>query len=253
MQFGSLYPSIPFPLYPFYLANGHKITKQLLPGILAFLGMKLGAPYPIPAGDRAEAAAIACPAKNIRGFIRLHIKGMHKIKIASFPNAFEQGTRQRAFDLVPPDMRHAQTGLFKFPNFSGYQIQTVVAPELLAVSKQQLQPEAQAEQRFPVIHGFADCIIQSALLQIMHRIAERANAGKNQPFRSSNCVGIPGNHRSAANRFYGFLYAPEIAHSVIDNHRFKNIRQSKSLPWWMARPGLSDLFGWQDTKRAQPL
>src|ERR1044072_169752 len=103
-----------------------------------------------PPNRRSERFTVLGAGCHNRRIVRLRIKAMHKINIASARNtAIKRARRLCNLDLVPADLRNLEPRTFRKPNhFSRVTSQSRgAAVKLLAALKQRLVPHADPQKR----------------------------------------------------------------------------------------------------------
>ncbi len=93
--------------------------------------------------------------------------------------------------------------------------------EFLALREQQLQPQADAEERLTGCDGFPDRLDQPVLFQVGHAVGKGADARQDDMAGVRDRMAVTRDDGLVSDRFKGLLHAPEIPHAVVDdgNHR----------------------------------
>jgi hypothetical protein len=101
--------------------------------------------------------------------------------------------------------------------------------ELFAFRKQQLEPQADPQERLSRLNCGFDGLNQSILLQIRHAIAERPDTRQHHMAGISNRYCVAGHNRLVAHRLKSLGHTAQIPHSVIDNGNHRRPGQLESV------------------------
>ena len=89
-------------------------------------------------------------------------------------------------------------------------------PELMTFIKHQLQADAQSEHGFIALRRFEHLLVESRLAQPSGALAKSSDTRHDEPFSFAYRTRIARDRGSRSDSFKGFLYASEVAYSVID-------------------------------------
>src|SRR5579862_1165549 len=132
------------------------------------------------AGDRRDKlAAVVGHRGDERRVARFDTIRMHEIDGRAVVDAGEDGRRLAMADLVPAHVRDAEVGIVagaKTDAAAAQHAETLDGAELLALFEQQLQAQANAEERRPALDHPADGINETVAAQVLHTRAERSDA-----------------------------------------------------------------------------
>ena len=88
--------------------------------------------------------------------------------------------------------------------------------ELERARGEQLHAEAEAEHGAARRRGIADRLREAALAQRGDRVAERADAGQQDPLGGDHLGGVGHQHGRRADRLQRVEHGPVVAHAVVD-------------------------------------
>jgi hypothetical protein len=89
--------------------------------------------------------------------------------------------------------------------------------------KHQLQPNAQADNRFAALGGLEHKPVESGLPQAAGALAESPNTGQDEAVGLSDRPWIAGQERFRANDFERFLDAAQVAYAVVNYSEHHNV------------------------------
>src|SRR5688572_7316043 len=84
--------------------------------------------------------------EDVSGVFGFRIVGVHEVNEAVFANTIQERIRMLQMKLVPTNVRNQHT-IGQTLHLAGYEIESHGAAELFTLAKQQLQAQAQAQQR----------------------------------------------------------------------------------------------------------
>src|SRR5947209_2741035 len=130
--------------------------------------------------------------------------------------------RERVFfappDLIPADLRHAQTR-GEASHATAQETEAGGDAELLRLLKEHLHADADAEQRCAFLDALAHEAVEAALRQSLHARAERADARQHEFRRPAQHALVSADDRLAARRVESLLDRAKVPHAVIyDRH-----------------------------------
>ena len=103
-------------------------------------------------------------------------------------------------DRRPADVRDLQAGRVEPRHRAGQQAEAGGAAELLAALEEQLQAEADAEDRSPRRGPLGDQLVEPGRADPLHRPREGADAGQDQAVGGAHRLGVGADHRPAPRR-----------------------------------------------------
>src|SRR5262245_13768722 len=90
-------------------------------------------------------------------------------------------------------------------------------PELGCRLEQELHPEADPEHRLTIGRAFGDRLVEAQLLDPLHRLRERANAGKDEPVGVASPIGLARPNGVDVDVRERLLDRTEVAHAVVED------------------------------------
>ena len=128
------------------------------------------------------------------------------------------GSPSTGVDLVPADVRDPLAGLgHQPPDAAGDQPEPVVEAALLALAGEQLHAEADAEDRLALRRGGAQRVAPAGIVEPVHRLAERADAGHDDRSGIGDRGGIGGDQGLGAALLEAAARRGQIAHAIVDD------------------------------------
>jgi hypothetical protein len=120
-------------------------------------------------------------------------------------------------DRLPTDVRDLQAGRVDRGHLAREQPEALGAAELRGALEEQLQPEADAEDRRPRQGPLGDQPVEPGRPDPLHRPREGTDAGKDQTVGGPDLVGIGGDRRPRPDVLERLLDRAQIAHPVIQD------------------------------------
>ena len=116
---------------------------------------------------------------------------MHEIHKAAFRNTLKQSSFIGIVKRIPANLRNLPAlTLGDTFDLSGKKGKSLDPGALFALFKNQLQTQADSQERNIRIDSLTDGILKTGSAQTLHSIAESADAGKNDMIRSEDLGGI---------------------------------------------------------------
>ncbi len=141
---------------------------------------------------------------------------MHEVEVGAARDPIEDREIVPVLDLVPPHVRHLEPG-GEAANDTGNDVEPLALTELLALGEEELVPEANPEERPPVVERGAERVEEAQRLEIAHGVVESAVAGQDKSAGVSDHARVLGHHGAHAEAPQRFLDAAQVPPSVIDN------------------------------------
>src|SRR5205085_5763639 len=190
--------------------------------------------------DRRVARPVLGLAEHDASVVRFAEVRMHEVEERLVFNAFGKFVRPPPLDLIPADLRHVQPD-GEAAHAPAQEAKPARHAELLRLLKQQLHPDAHAQQRRPFLNALAHETLEAAPGQSLHARAERADARKHELQRLAQHALVRTDDRIAARRPESLLDRPKVAHAVI-NYRNTGQRPTSRLPHTSLTARLSSSF-----------
>ena len=141
---------------------------------------------------------------------------MHEVEVRAVRNSVEERERAVVLDAVPSHVRNLATG-WEAAHDTWNHVEPASLAELLARRKEELVPEADAEERPRAVERAAQGLDETARCEVRHRIVERAVAGQHDRVGVVDGARIFGHDGRNADALERLLHAAEIAAAVVDD------------------------------------
>ena len=140
---------------------------------------------------RVDAHAVFGAGCNVLGTAGFQIIGMDKIDVTALGNACKKKALPGEGKVVPADLGNLPAlSLGDTFDLSGKKGKSLDPGALFALFKNQLQTQADSQERNIRIDSLTDGILKTGSAQTLHSIAEGTDAGKNDMIRSEDLGGI---------------------------------------------------------------
>src|SRR3954447_20795786 len=196
------------------MSHLQEIREEPQPHRAAALGVELRTQDPPPSRHGGEFAAVG--AAGEAELVRHPFGGVavDEIDVTIF-QTLQQRMAGRAVQAVPSDVgdRH---GLRQAGDAAGEEAEAVGHAEFLSFVKEDLEADADAEQRGPAVERLAQRLLQRAA-QPVARWREGADAGEDQAAGRRHLPGVGGDRDPGADVLEGAREVAQVAHSGVDH------------------------------------
>ena len=145
---------------------------------------------------------------------------MDVIDVFALTDVLEQRVVLYNVQGVPADLRHLQALVRKVglqrADLALHKAEAFVLTVLVALFKQQLHPEADAQQRL-LFGFFFDDRYKSRRLQLGHGVGKSAHARQDEPIRFADGVRVRSHNGFQPQLLQAGPQAEQVAHAIIDN------------------------------------
>ena len=204
-----------------------KILQHAQPVGLALLGVELGGEEVVAPDHGAEGLGVVGRGGDDVGVARHDVVGMDEVDVRALAEPFEDRGPARDGELVPAHVRHGVLRRKLEPDDLARQhAQALVFAVLVALVEQQLQAEADAQERLARVDGRKHRLDEVALAEFGHGVFKRPDAGQHDLVGPGDVVRVAGHGRLVPDLLEPLLDTPQVAHSVVDDGDHIDLRTS---------------------------
>jgi 4-amino-4-deoxy-L-arabinose transferase-like glycosyltransferase len=193
-------------------------TQHLQADGLALLRMELCRKSSAAPHGRDERCRIVSLRSDDAGVARHGVIGVNEVDRAAIGKAGQRRSGALNAQLVPAHVRHLETRqLGEAYHVAGEEVEAAILAVLEAPCEQQLQSEADAEERLVLAKVGENRLHEPGLVQSGDGVAESTDAGQDKLIRLGDMIGIASDDGCVADRLKRLLHAAEIGHAVVDD------------------------------------
>ena len=181
--------------------------------------MELGAVHLARLHHAGDGQGIVADGQCVGGAV-FAVVAVDVVEILAVPDVLEQRVVPQDVDGVPADLRHFQALVAEVGSQRAYlprhEAKAVVLAVLVALFKQQLHPEADAEEGL-LRRFFLDDRYKAGGLKFCHRVPEGAHARQDEPVSGADVGGVRADLRFQPQMGQTRFQAEQVAHAVVDD------------------------------------
>src|SRR5712692_1071385 len=196
------------------LHEGGEVLEEPQAPALALLRVELGGEERAPPHRRGEGDAVRARGDAQRRIRRFGIVGVDEVEVRPARDAVEEAQIAAVLDLIPAHVGDLEAGR-KAAHRARDHVEPLALAELLALGKQELVAQADAEERAVAVEAGPQRFQQAERLEIAHGVVEGAVAGEHDGLGVGHHARILGDHGAHAEPAEGLLDAAEIPATII--------------------------------------
>jgi hypothetical protein len=203
-----------------------EVAQQPEPRRVAFFRMKLHREQVVPGQRRVGAHTVVDTARHQGTICGMHIVAVHEIETLAVLDALPQGVRGALVHAVPAHVRHLQARTVRrrerraeMTHLAVDKPQAVHAAVFLGAVEQGLHSDTDRQHRLVLLtQRRVEEFVTVQAADLRHAVADGAHAGKYDPVRGAQPLGVAGHLDTAgAHVRQGTGHGVQVAHAVIDD------------------------------------